>query len=67
MPHDAVTVLLVSEQAEEIKLITKSLRSFYPGCRVEVVYSSEEAFEWAPKQDWHVIIIDESLFDTRVV
>jgi PAS domain S-box-containing protein len=66
MPPDAITVLLVSEQAEEVKLITKSLRSFYPGCRVEVVYSPEEALEWASKQDWHIIILDELLLDPHV-
>ena len=66
MPTDAITVLLVSEQAEEVKLITKSLRSFYPGCRVEVVYSSEEALEWASKQDWHIIILDEAILDPHI-
>lgn len=67
MPTDAITVLLVSEQAEEVKLITKSLRSFYPGCRVEVVYSSEEALEWASKQDWHIIILDEAILDPHII
>ena len=67
MPPDAITVLLVSEQAEEVKLITKSLRSFYPGCRVEVVYTSAEASEWASKQDWHIIIVDEAVLDPHVL
>ncbi|HKN88581.1 MAG TPA: methyltransferase domain-containing protein [Nitrospiraceae bacterium] len=67
MPSDAITVLLVSEQAEEVKLITTCLRSFYLGCRVEAVYSSEEALEWASKQDWHIIILDESLLDPHTV
>jgi len=66
MPSDAITVLLVSEQAEEVKLITQCLRVFYLGCRVEVVYSSAEALEWAAKQDWHIIILDESLLDPPV-
>jgi PAS domain S-box-containing protein len=66
MPPDAITVLLVSEQAEEVKLITKSLRSFFPGCRVEVVYSSEDALEWASKQDWHIIILDEAILEPHV-
>lgn len=67
MPPDAVTVLLMSEHAEEIKLITKSLRSSYPGCRVEVVYSQEEALEWVSKQDWHIVVLDESLLGTRAI
>ena len=67
MPSDAITVLLVSEQAEDLKLITKCLRSYYVGCRVEAVYSSEEALEWASKQDWHIIIVDEPLLDPHVV
>ncbi|MGH7229234.1 MAG: PilZ domain-containing protein [Nitrospiraceae bacterium] len=62
MPQtDPVTLLLVNEQAEEIKLVTISMRGFYPGCRVEAVYSAEEALEWASKQDWHVILLDEHL------
>jgi PAS domain S-box-containing protein len=67
MPSDAITVLLVSEQAEEVKLITQCLRSFYLGCRVEVVYSSAEALEWASKQDWHIILLDEPLLDPHVM
>ncbi|MGH7206418.1 MAG: response regulator, partial [Nitrospiraceae bacterium] len=62
MPQtDPVSLLLVNEQAEEIKLVTISMRGFYPGCRVEAVYSAEEALEWASKQDWHVILLDEQL------
>jgi PAS domain S-box-containing protein len=67
MPSDAITVLLVSEQAEEVKLITQCLRSFYLGCRVEVVYSPGEALEWASKQNWHIILLDESLLDPRAM
>ncbi|WP_447983590.1 PilZ domain-containing protein [Nitrospira sp. Nam74] len=66
MSGDAITVLLASEQAEDVKVITKSLRSFYPGCRVEVVYSSEEALEWASKQDWHIVILDEAILTPHI-
>ncbi len=58
---EGMTVLLVNEQADEIKLMTVSLRSFYPGCRVEAVYSANEALEWASKLDWHMILLDEQL------
>lgn len=56
---NALTLLLINEQAEEIKQATISMRKFYPGCRVEAVYSVEEALEWASKQDWRVIVVDE--------
>ncbi|MGH7233247.1 MAG: PilZ domain-containing protein [Nitrospiraceae bacterium] len=58
---DTMAVLLVTEHAEEIKLVTMSLRSFYPGCRVEAVYSVNEAFEWSSKLDWRLILLDEQL------
>lgn len=60
-PADPLILLLANEQAEEIKLTTMTMRGFYPGCRVEAVYSAEEALEWASKQDWHVILLDEQL------
>ena len=56
---EPMTVLLVSEQAEEIKVLTMNLRGFYPGCRVEAVYSPNEAIEWASKEEWHVVLLDE--------
>lgn len=60
MPQrEPVTVLIVSEQAESIKLITVSLRGFFPGCRVDVAYSAEEARAWAASQEWVFILIDE--------
>ncbi len=37
------------------------MRQVYPGCRVEAVYSAEEALEWGPKQNWSVILLDEQL------
>lgn len=62
MAHaDSLTLLLINEQAEEIKLTTQSMRGFYPGCRVEAVYSAEEALEWTSKQEWNVILLDEQL------
>src|SRR5256886_16483630 len=56
-----LTLHLSDEDSEEIKLITVTMRRYYPGCRVEAVYSGEEALEWAVKQDWHVILVDEQL------
>lgn len=56
-----LTLLVANERAEEIKSATISMRGFYPGCRVEAVYSAEEALEWASKQDWHIILLDQQL------
>ena len=58
---EPMAVLLISEHAEEIKVLTINLRSFYPGCRVEAVYSPVEAMEWASKEEWHVILLDQLL------
>jgi PAS domain S-box-containing protein len=60
-PANPLTLLLANEQPEEIKLITVTMRRYYPGCRVEAVYSGEEALEWAVREDWHVILVDEQL------
>lgn len=60
MPQsEPITILIVSEQAEAIKLVTISLRGFFPGCRVEVVYSAEEARSWTSAHEWTLIFIDE--------
>lgn len=56
-----LALLLATEHAEETKQATLSLRRFYPGCRIEAVYSSEEALEWASRQPWDVILLDECL------
>lgn len=61
MPHnDPVSILIVNEQAEEIKLATISLRGFFPDCRIDVAYSSADAVVMAslPGRDWSVILID---------
>jgi len=57
----SLALLLIHEQAEEIKQTTICMRQVYPGCRVEAVYSAEEALEWGPKQEWGVILLDEQL------
>lgn len=65
MPQsESPTILVVSPRAEEIKLITISLRGFFPGCRVEVVYSPDEVILRAPAQDWDVILIDDEWVST---
>ena len=47
MPQsEPVTILIISDHAESIKLVTISLRGFFPGCRVDVAYSAEEARAW---------------------
>src|SRR5207249_2387670 len=69
MPHPTqisatratLTLLLASDQAEAIKQITITMRSLFPGSRIETVYTAEEALEWATKQDWTLILLDEQL------
>ena len=61
MPHSApVSILIVNEQAEEIKLATISLRGFFPDCLIDVAYSSADAIVMTslPGRDWSVILID---------
>lgn len=66
MPQqEPITILLVNEIGEEIKLVTLSFRGFFPGCRVEAVYSLDEALQWAPQADWHLMLIDEQLAARR--
>jgi PAS domain S-box-containing protein len=60
-PRPALSVLLANEHAEEIKLISTSLRGFFPDCRVEAVYTFDEVVQWSTKTDWHLVLIDESL------
>jgi len=60
MPQsEPVTILIISEHAESIKLITVSLRGLFPGCRVDVAYSAEEARTWASSHEWTLILIEE--------
>ena len=59
LQSEPVTILIISEHAESIKLITVSLRGFIPGCRVDVAYSVEEARAWASSHEWTLILIDE--------
>ena len=66
MPYnDPVSILIVNESAEEIKLATLSFRGFFPNCRIEAVYSLEEAFQWAHRVSWHLILVDDRLHAQR--
>jgi PAS domain S-box-containing protein len=66
MPQsEPVSILLVNEIAEEIKLTTLSFRAFFPNCRIEAVYSLDEAIQWAPRAPWHLILLDDSLLSQR--
>lgn len=62
---EPVAILLVNEIAEEIKLTTLSFRGFFPNCRVEAVYSLEEALQWANRTSWHLILLDDRLLAQR--
>jgi PAS domain S-box-containing protein len=68
MPQsEPITILIVNEHAEEIKLVSISLRGFFTDIRIEVAYSVEEAerMTQSPASALGVILIDEgSLSDT---
>lgn len=62
MPQsEPVAILLVNAIAEEIKLATLNFRRFFPDCRVEAVYTVEEALQWGHRASWQLILIDEDL------
>jgi PAS domain S-box-containing protein len=65
--HEPLTVLLINDLGEEVKLVTLSFRGFFPGCRVEVAYSLDEALQWTPRADWHLILLEERLTASRDV
>ncbi|MEQ1680591.1 MAG: PilZ domain-containing protein [Nitrospira sp.] len=67
MPQsEPVTILLVNAIAEEIKLATLTLRRFFPNCRVDAVYTVEEALQWGPRASWQLIVIDEDVIAQHV-
>lgn len=61
----SLNILLINEQPDEIKLVTSSLRGFFPGCRIEAGYSSEEALTFSHQGEWHIILIDHDLRPER--
>ncbi len=66
MPQsEPVAILLVNSIAEEIKLATLNFRRFFPNCRVEAVYTVEEALQWGHRASWQLILIDEDLLAQR--
>jgi PAS domain S-box-containing protein len=65
LQSEPLAILLVNEIAEEIKQATRSFRNFFPHCRVEAVYSTEEAIQWTQRATWHLILIDECLLAER--
>lgn len=60
----STSVLIANADGEEVKLATIRLRTVFPGCRVEAVYSVDELMEWVSKHDWHVILLDEQLLQS---
>jgi PAS domain S-box-containing protein len=62
MPQsEPITILLLNEHAEEIKLVTITLRGFFADIRVDVAYSAEEAERMTQAQTsaLAVVLIDE--------
>src|SRR6476469_8979740 len=68
MPQsEPVTILVVNAIAEEIKQVTLHFRRFLPNCRVEAVYTVEEALQWGQRASWQLIVIDGGLLSNRAV
>lgn len=61
LSEPSLNILLINEQPDEIKLVTSSLRGFFPGCRIEAGYSSEEALTFGYQGEWQIILIDQDL------
>jgi PAS domain S-box-containing protein len=64
MPRsEPITILIVNEHAEEIKLVTISLRNFFSDVRIEAAYSAEEAdrITQAATDAWAVALIDDAV------
>src|SRR5262245_55789349 len=64
MPQsEPISILIINEHAEEIKLVTISLRGFFPDVRIDVAYSAEEAdrMTQAPAGAWAVVLIDDTV------
>ncbi len=61
-PNEPVRILIVNEHAEEVKLVTVSLRGFFPDCRIDAAYSAEEAssLSAAAESGWAVVLIDDA-------
>ena len=43
MPQGPLTILIVNEHAEEVKLVAISVRGFFPDVRIDIAYSVQEA------------------------
>lgn len=62
MPRpEPIAILIVSDQADDIKRLTQTLRGFFGDCRIEPVYSPAEALQWAHRADWHLILLESHL------
>lgn len=67
LQSESVTILVVNAIAEEIKQVTLHFRRFLPNCRVEAVYTIEEALQWGQRASWQLIVIDGGLLSNRAV
>lgn len=59
--ESSLNILLVNEHPDELKLVTSSLRGFFPECRIEAGFSSEEALTFSQRAEWQIILIDQDL------
>ena len=62
MPQGPLTILIVNEHAEEVKLVAISVRGFFPDVRIDIAYSVQETAVMASAMadDWAVVLIDDT-------
>ena len=56
MPQGPLTILIVNEHAEEVKLVAIGVRGFFPDVRIDIAYSVQETAVMASAMadDWAV-------------
>jgi len=59
-----ISVLIADAEAEEVKLLTIGIRTVFPGCRVEAIYSADEVMGWVSRHQWQVVFLDEILLQS---
>lgn len=60
-PDLALSILLINDRPDEIKLVTSSLRGFFGACRIEAAYTAEEGLTFSRRDDWQIIILDHNI------
>src|SRR5687767_11204430 len=59
---ERITILIVNEHAEDIKLVTISLRGFFHDLHIDAAYSPDDAARLVPAAgaEWAIVLIDDA-------